>query len=115
MIIRIWHGWTSIENADAYEKLLKTEVFPGIIAKKIAGFIRIELSQSRMADEVEFITVMWFTSIDHIISFAGQAYETAYVPPAARKILKRFNPKSQHYQVLETREPLQSKVLQNSY
>ena len=108
MIIRIWHGWTSFENAGAYEKLLKTEVFPGIIAKKIVGFIRIELSQRRTADEVEFVTVMWFASIDNIKSFAGEAFETAYVPPAARKILKRFNPIAEHYQVLETLANMQA-------
>lgn len=31
---RIWHGWTTPENADAYQQLLHDEVFPGIEAKK---------------------------------------------------------------------------------
>ena len=43
MIARIWFGWTTPENADAYEALLKTEIFPGILARNIAGFLRIEL------------------------------------------------------------------------
>ncbi len=37
MISRIWHGWTTPANADAYENLLRTEIFPGILARKIAG------------------------------------------------------------------------------
>ena len=30
MIGRIWHGWTTQANADAYEALLKREILPGI-------------------------------------------------------------------------------------
>jgi hypothetical protein len=37
MIARIWHGWTTPESADIYERLLKTEIFPGIFEKRIAG------------------------------------------------------------------------------
>jgi hypothetical protein len=29
MICRIWHGWTALANADAYERLLRTEIFAG--------------------------------------------------------------------------------------
>jgi hypothetical protein len=35
MIARLWHGWTTPENADVYENLLKTEIFPGIAAKAL--------------------------------------------------------------------------------
>ena len=27
MISRIWHGWTTPENANTYENLLKEEIF----------------------------------------------------------------------------------------
>ena len=43
MIARVWHGWTTPENADIYENLLKTAIFPGIFAKNVAGFDRLEL------------------------------------------------------------------------
>ena len=33
MISRIWHGWTTIEKADIYENLLKTDIFPTIASK----------------------------------------------------------------------------------
>jgi hypothetical protein len=42
-ISRIWHGWTTPANADSYENLLKSEIFPGILARKIEGFRRIDL------------------------------------------------------------------------
>jgi heme-degrading monooxygenase HmoA len=104
VITRIWHGWTEPARADAYETLLRTEVFPGILAKNVAGFRRIELFRRPAGEEVEFVTVMWFDSLDDVKAFAGEDYETAYVPDKARGILKRFDPRSQHYEVRERRE-----------
>jgi hypothetical protein len=43
MVSRIWHGWTTPENADAYENLLKTEIFPGIASKNVSGYRGIQL------------------------------------------------------------------------
>ena len=43
MIGRLWHGWTKPENADKYEQLLKKKIFPGIAAKKAAGYKAIQL------------------------------------------------------------------------
>lgn len=103
MIARIWHGWTTTQNADAYEALLRTEVFPGILAKQIVGFERIELFRRPFvaADEVEFMTVMWFTTLDAVKSFVGEDYEAAYVPAAARTLLTRYDHRSRHYEVRE--------------
>ena len=103
MIARLWHGWTSPENADAYEELLKGQIFPGILAKHIAGFQRIELLRRPAGEEVEFITLMWFDSLEAIRAFAGEDYATAVVPPAARAVLSRFDERSQHYEVREER------------
>ena len=35
MISRVWHGWTALANADAYESLLKSEIFVGIKNRQI--------------------------------------------------------------------------------
>ena len=42
-IKRVWHGWTTPENADKYQNLLHDEVFLGMEAKKIPGYRSIEL------------------------------------------------------------------------
>ena len=84
MISRIWHGWTTPENADRYESLLKTEIFPGILARKIAGFRRSELLRRALEREVEFITVMRFESWEAVNEFAGDHLDHAVVPPKAR-------------------------------
>jgi antibiotic biosynthesis monooxygenase (ABM) superfamily enzyme len=102
MIIRVWHGWTTPENADTYENLLKTEIFPGIAAKNIAGYRSIELLRRNVGDEVEFITQMRFDSLQSVKDFTGEDYETAYVPEKARQVLSRFDARSQHYEIRET-------------
>jgi antibiotic biosynthesis monooxygenase (ABM) superfamily enzyme len=103
MIARLWHGWTTPGNADVYESLLRTEVFPGILAKSVAGLRNIELLRRPSADEVEFVTIMRFDTLEAVKAFAGADYETAYVPPAARAVLSRFDATSQHYEIKEER------------
>ena len=99
MLSRVWHGWTTPANADAYESLLKSEIFSGIQNRQIAGYKGIHLFRRNVGDEVEFVTVMWFDSLDAVRTFAGEDYEVAVVPPKARKLLSRFDPRSQHYEV----------------
>ena len=99
MIARVWHGYTTPENADAYESLLKEEIFMSIKARNISGYRGIDLLRRELTDEVEFITIMRFETLDAIRNFAGEDYEKSVVPPNARKILKHFDEKSQHYEV----------------
>lgn len=101
MISRIWHGYTIPQNADAYETLLKEEIFIGIRGRKIEGFHEIQLFRRDLGAEVEFITVMWFDNLDAVRTFAGPDYEVAVVPPKARAILAHFDERSQHYEVRE--------------
>jgi antibiotic biosynthesis monooxygenase (ABM) superfamily enzyme len=103
MIKRIWHGYTTPENADAYESLLEASVFPGIEDKKIPGYRGIELYRRAMDDEVEFTTVMSFDSIDNVVAFQGPDYEAAYVPPEAQKLLKRWDARSTHHELRTSR------------
>jgi hypothetical protein len=99
MICRLWHGWTTPANADSYEKLLREEVFVGIEARGIAGFRGIEMLRRPVNGEVEFVTLMWFTSLDDVRQFAGEDYATSVVPEAARRILSRFDAEATHYEV----------------
>jgi len=99
MIGRIWHGWTTPANADAYEALLKSEIFVGIRDRNIPGYRGIQLFRRDVGREVEFVTIMWFDDLDAVRIFAGEDYETAVVPPKARQVLHRFDERSQHYEV----------------
>ena len=101
MISRIWHGYTTIENAETYETLLKGEIIVGIHNRNIPGFQEIQVFRRELENEVEFVTVMWFDSLDAVRAFAGEDYESAVVPPKARAVLLRFDERSQHYEVRE--------------
>ncbi|HBY97679.1 MAG TPA: antibiotic biosynthesis monooxygenase [Chloroflexi bacterium] len=106
MISRVWHGWTTPGNADAYEALLKNEIFVGIQSRQIAGYRGIHLFRRTLEDEVEFVTVMWFDSLEAVRDFAGEEYEVAVVPLKARALLARFDARSQHYEVKAELKPL---------
>jgi heme-degrading monooxygenase HmoA len=104
MICRVWHGWTAPENADAYEALLRSEVFHAIAGRGIPGYHGIELLRRPDKDRVEFVTLMWFDSIESVRAFAGADYELAVVPPKARALLLGFDVRSAHYEVRSGRE-----------
>lgn len=70
MISRIWHGYTTPENADSYETLLREEVFTGISNRRISGYKGIQLLRRQISDETEFITIMWFDSLDSVKSLS---------------------------------------------
>ena len=104
MIARIWHGWTTPENANAYEKLLKTEVFPSIEKKSIKGYRKISLLKYTLESEIEFITIMLFEDLECVKGFVGSDYESSYVPEKAKQILKKYDKKSKHYEIKEEQE-----------
>ncbi len=99
MINRIWHGWTTPDNADKYEALLKEEIFVGIQHRHIRGFKGIQLLRREAGEEVEFVTIMVFDSLDAVRAFAGENYEVAVVPEKARAVLAHFDERSQHYEI----------------
>ncbi len=101
MISRIWHGWTSHENADAYESLLREEVFLGIANRMTDGYRGIHLLRREAGNEVEFVTIMWFDSMDAVKAFAGEDYELEVVPAKARLLLSRTSGRSAHYEVIQ--------------
>jgi heme-degrading monooxygenase HmoA len=96
---RVWHGWTTPENAEPYERLLREEILAGIAGRRIPGYRGVHLLRRELAEEVEFVTVMWFDSLDAVRTFAGEEYDVAVVPEEARALLSRFDDRSQHYRV----------------
>ena len=105
MIDRIWHGWTTPENADEYERLLREEILPSFAEAENDGYrgARV-LRREADGDEVEFVTILRFDSIEAVKRFAGEEHRDAHVPPAAREVLKRYDDRARHYEVREERE-----------
>lgn len=115
MILRIWRGWTTPENADDYEAFLaggtadadgagdadgasdSGGVSP-LESMSSEGYLGFDLGRREDGDEVEFVTVLRFEDYDAVEAFAGEAYEQAHVPAEARELLTRWEEEVTHYE-----------------
>jgi heme-degrading monooxygenase HmoA len=97
MIARHWTGATRREDAEAYERLLRETVLPGLDG--IEGYQGGYVLRRDIGDEVEFVVVNLFASLDAVRAFAGPDYETAVFEPEARRLLSRAEPRALHFEV----------------
>jgi heme-degrading monooxygenase HmoA len=97
MIARHWRGWTLAADAVAYESHLKDKVLPAL--RKIEGYKGMYLLRLDGPEEVEFVVVNLFESLDAVRQFAGSDCKTAIFEPEARKLLSRIEPVANHYEV----------------
>jgi heme-degrading monooxygenase HmoA len=100
MIARVWHGRSRPEHAEAYEAMLKPEVLPGI--GKVKGYKGSYLLRRNAGNEVEFITIILWDSIDAVRAFAGPEYEASIIPEERRKYLSQHDSKAAHYEIVAT-------------
>ncbi|PWT84519.1 MAG: antibiotic biosynthesis monooxygenase [Acidobacteria bacterium] len=98
MIARIWHGWTKRADAKAYEEMLRDEIFPSIGARNIRGYRNAELFIREDGDEVEFVTLLRFDSMDAVKEFAGPDENKPVIFPGVEELLTRMEP-ARHYRV----------------
>ena len=103
MICRLWRGWTSPENADEYERIVRGEVIPAIEARNIPGFRHVDLMKRDLGGEIEFQTLMWFDSLDAIKTFMAEDYTVSHVPLEARAVLNSFDDRAAHFEVIDRR------------
>ena len=96
MIGRIWHGWTTPEDADAYQDMLNSDVLPGI--HRVKGYRGAYVLRRDDGDEVEFMTMTIFDDLDAVKQFAGEDYTRAVIAPDAEPLLTRYDERSVHYE-----------------
>jgi heme-degrading monooxygenase HmoA len=97
MIARLWKGWTTLENADAYEQLLREKVLPDL--QHIDGYRGGYVMRQDGGDEVEFAVLNLFDSLDAVRAFAGPNYAVPVYEPEAKKLLSKAEPVAHHYEV----------------
>ena len=97
MIARYFRGWTKLSNADAYENLLKEKVLPGL--RNISGYKGGYILRRNVPDEVEFVVINLFDSIEAVQAFAGSDYSAAKFEPEARELLAKVEPLALHYEI----------------
>ena len=72
MVARIWHGWTKPADAKVYENMLRNEIFPSIAARNISGYHGAELFLREDGNEVEFVTLLRFDSMEGVRNSPGR-------------------------------------------
>ena len=101
MVLRYWGGWTTSQNADAYQQIAREQIIPRF-ARRLTGYQGSYLLRRNAGEEIEFAVLMAFDSIDSVRAFAGEDYEAAYVPAAVSAVLTRFDERTTHYEILLT-------------
>ncbi len=108
MIMRLWSGWTSEENADAYHRLLIGTIAPAIAGRRLDGLADFTIWRraesedgTSREDEIEFLTCMTFSGWDAVAAFTGGDPHRSVVPAEARALLSRFDEHSRHYELGE--------------
>jgi heme-degrading monooxygenase HmoA len=102
VIARVWKGWTKSKDADAYEQLLRTVVYPGL--HKLDGYRGGYILRNDNDNETEFVTVNLFSSLDAVKAFAGPDYETPVFEPEAKRLLSKIESIARHYEVRKAPE-----------
>ena len=103
MITRLWRGWTTRENAQPYEQLLREEILPAIARRCTEGYGGARMFRRDLDEGVEFLTILTFDSLDAVRIFAGEDAEVAHVPEKARALLHHFDQRAQHFSEVSLR------------
>ena len=98
MIARIWRGWTKPADANMYENMLRSEIFPSIAARKISGYHGAELFIREDGNEMEFVTLLRFDSMEGVKEFAGADESKPVLYPKVEALLTRME-RARHYRV----------------
>jgi hypothetical protein len=100
VVCRVWRGWTTADQAQRYDDYLQKELFPRLGRElRCHGYRGYQLLRLSRGEEVEFMTMLWFESVEHVRSFAGENYETPVISERARLLLTRFADRADHYQL----------------
>jgi heme-degrading monooxygenase HmoA len=99
MISRQWRGLAKAERAEDYVEHLRKDTFPEL--RKIAGFVDASILRRAVKQNVEFVVVTRWKSLDAIRVFAGRDPETAVVPENVQRMMLEFDDRVRHYEIVE--------------
>lgn len=98
MIVRAWRGRAARENPGAYIEHFHKNVLPEL--KEIEGFLGASLLRENRAEEIEFLVLTRWASMDAVRAFAGTDVSRAVVEPEAVAALKDYDRTVHHYEVV---------------
>jgi heme-degrading monooxygenase HmoA len=97
MIIRIWHGTTPAEKADAYSEYLQQTGLPGY--RGTPGNLGMQFVRKVEGDRAEFLTISWWESYEAIRGFTGDDISRAVYYSEDDEFLLEREPTVAHYEV----------------
>jgi hypothetical protein len=103
MITRLWQGYTTPENADAYESFVRNDIFPKL--HEVRGFLGGRLLRRNLFQEVEFVALTDFDSLASVRAAAGEEFGYTIIPEAGRKLLSRFDQRVAIYEAVVAEKP----------
>lgn len=96
----MWRGWSTSTNATAYRAYLEDELFPHMVSELGPhGYLGHQLVTRELGDEVEFVALTWFESLESVKSFAGDDITKANVSAKARALLSRWDEHATHFEL----------------
>jgi heme-degrading monooxygenase HmoA len=98
MIVRAWRGRAAKGNPGAYIEHFQKNVLPEL--KEIEGFLGASLLREERAEEIEFLVLTRWSSMDAVRAFAGTDVSRAVVEPEAIAALKDYDRTVHHYEVV---------------
>jgi heme-degrading monooxygenase HmoA len=99
MIVREWRGRVGRNRAEAYPQHFRESVVPHL--RGVPGFAGASLCRRERGEQVEFVVLTRWHSLESVRAFAGPTLENAVVEPEAAAALDSFDRSVQHYEVLE--------------
>ena len=96
MITRLWRGWTDPADADAYQAFLLEDLFPSM--SDIPGFEGADVLRRDHGNEVAFVTLTRFESMEAIEAFAGEDVDVPVLEPRALELLSRYDARASHFE-----------------
>lgn len=97
MIARIWHGRTSISQAEEYTDFMKEIAIPDY--QKTEGFVKLSFLRRTEGEATHFTLITYWENLEVIKNFAGEDYEKAKYYPRDKEYLLEFEEKVFHHEV----------------
>jgi len=103
MIVRTWRGRASLSRPDDYVRHFRTNVVAELTS--VDGFLGATLVRQVRLEDIEFLVISRWRSVDAVRAFAGNAIGRAVVEPGAIAALLSYDDFAEHYEVIEEVAP----------
>jgi heme-degrading monooxygenase HmoA len=99
MYIREWRGRARQTEAAKYPEYFRREVISQL--RRAPGFQGAFLSKREIGDQVEYLVLTRWKSMEAIREYTGAVTEHAVIDPGAMATLTEYDHTVRHYEVLE--------------